>query len=62
MVEWLLRSAQEALAMGCLVVMFSALLSGYLVSRDDLPAFWSGLLWVSPIAHGFEAIVVNEFT
>lgn len=55
------KSAQEALAMGCLVVLFSALLSGYLVARDDLPTFWSGLLWLSPIAHGFEALVINEF-
>lgn len=55
------RNGQEALALGCLVVLFSTLLSGYLVSRDDLPAVWSGLLWVSPIAHAFEALVVNEF-
>lgn len=55
------RSGQEALAMGCLVVLFSALLSGYLVSRDDLPVFWGGLAWASPFAHGFEALAVNEF-
>lgn len=55
------RSGQEALAMGCLVVLFSALLSGYLVSRDDLPVFWEGLTWASPFAHGFEALAVNEF-
>ncbi|CAM9125191.1 unnamed protein product [Ectocarpus sp. 6 AP-2014] len=46
------RSPQEALAMGCLFVLFSALLSGFLVARDDLPGVWGGLLWASPIAHG----------
>lgn len=55
------RSPQEALAMGCLFVLFSALLSGFLVARDDLPGVWGGLLWVSPIAHGFEALLINEF-
>lgn len=55
------RSGQEALALGCLFVLFSGLLSGYLVSRDDLPAFWNALVWASPIAHGFEALVVTEF-
>lgn len=55
------RSGQEALAMGCLVVLFSALLSGYLVAMDDLPGIWGALAWVSPIAHGFEALVVTEF-
>lgn len=55
------KSGQEALAMGCLFVLFSALLSGYLVARDDLPSVWGGLVWVSPFAHAFEALVVNEF-
>ena len=55
------RSGQEALAMGCLFVLFSALLSGYLVSRDDLPALWEALAWASPFAHGFEALAINEF-
>lgn len=55
------RTGQEALAMGCLVVLFSALLSGFLVARDDLPAFWGALAWVSPIAHAFEALLINEF-
>lgn len=55
------RSGQEALAMGCLFVLFSALLSGYLVARDDLPSAWGALVWVSPFAHAFEALVVNEF-
>ncbi|CAN0048638.1 unnamed protein product, partial [Ectocarpus fasciculatus] len=56
------RSPQEALAMGCLFVLFSALLSGFLVARDDLPGVWGGLLWASPIAHGFEALLINEFS
>lgn len=55
------KSPQEALAMGCLFVLFSALLSGYLVARDDLPSAWDGLLWASPVAHGFEALLINEF-
>lgn len=55
------KSAQEALAMGCLVLLFSSLLSGYLVARDDLPALWSALVWISPVAHGFEALMINEF-
>lgn len=55
------RSSQEALAMGCLVVLFSALLSGFLVSNDDLPAGWEVLAWISPLGRGFEAIVSNEF-
>lgn len=55
------KSPQEALAMGCLFVLFSALLSGYLVARDDLPFLWGGLVWASPFAHGFEALAINEF-
>lgn len=55
------KTGQEALALGCLVVIFSALLSGYLVARDQLPAFWEALVWVSPIGHAFEALTVNEF-
>lgn len=55
------RSSQEALAMGCLVVLFSALLSGFLVSNDDLPRGWRVLAWVSPFGRGFEALVANEF-
>lgn len=55
------RSSQEALATGCLVVLFSALLSGFLVAKDELPAGWGALAWVSPIGRGFEALVANEF-
>lgn len=55
------RSSQEALALGCLVVLFSALLSGFLVSNADLPSGWRALAWVSPIGRGFEALVANEF-
>lgn len=55
------RSSQEALAMGCLAVLFSALLSGFLVAKDDLQAGWEVLAWLSPIGRGFEALVVNEF-
>lgn len=55
------RSSQEALAMGCLVVLFSALLSGFLVANDSLPRVWGALAWLSPIGRGFEALVANEF-
>ncbi|CAN0243469.1 unnamed protein product, partial [Ectocarpus sp. 8 AP-2014] len=55
------KSSQEALATGCLVVLFSALLSGFLVSKDDLPAAWGALAWLSPIGRGFESLVANEF-
>lgn len=55
------KSSQEALAMGCLVVLFSALLSGFLVAKDELPAGWGALAWVSPVGRGFEALVANEF-
>lgn len=55
------KSSQEALASGCLVVLFSALLSGFLVAKDDLPAGWGALAWLSPVGRGFEALVVNEF-
>ena len=55
------KSSQEALAMGCLVVLFSALLSGFLVAKDDLPAGWGILALASPIGRGFEALVANEF-
>lgn len=55
------RSSQEALAMGCLVVLFSALLSGFLVSKDDLPGGWKVLAAISPIGRAFEALVANEF-
>ncbi|CAN0473108.1 unnamed protein product, partial [Laminaria digitata] len=55
------KSSQEALALGCLVVLFSALLSGFLVSKDDLSEGWGLLAWVSPVGRGFEALVANEF-
>lgn len=55
------KSSQEALATGCLLVLFSALLSGFLVSKDDLPLAWGGLACLSPIGRGFEALVANEF-
>lgn len=55
------RSSQEALATGCLVVLFSALLSGFLVANDNLPPVWGLLAWLSPIGRGFEALVANEF-
>lgn len=55
------RSGQEALAMGCLLVLFAGLLSGYLVASGDLPGLWAVLGKVSPIRYGLEALVVNEF-
>lgn len=55
------KSSQEALATGCLVVLFSALLSGFLVAKDELPAGWGVLAWLSPVGRGFEALVANEF-
>lgn len=55
------RSSQEALAMGCLVVPFSALLSGFLISKDDLPGAWEALAVLSPHGRAFEALVGNEF-
>ncbi|GAV89222.1 LOW QUALITY PROTEIN: ABC_tran domain-containing protein/ABC2_membrane domain-containing protein/PDR_assoc domain-containing protein [Cephalotus follicularis] len=42
-----------------LVVLF--VLSGFVLSRDDIRKWWLWAYWVSPMMYGQSAIVVNEF-
>ncbi|KAH6554589.1 hypothetical protein KP509_1Z322800 [Ceratopteris richardii] len=43
-----------------LVVVFSC--GGFVLSRDNIPSWWSWGYWVSPLMYGQNAIAVNEFT
>ncbi|CAM9283306.1 unnamed protein product, partial [Discosporangium mesarthrocarpum] len=53
---------QKANALGCLVVLFSTLLSGFLVARGDLPGLWKALARISPMGNAFDALIYNEFS
>lgn len=40
---------------------FFVLLSGFVVSPDDIPSYWKWLYWANPVGWAMKSIVQNEF-
>ncbi|KAH3714043.1 abc transporter family protein [Pelomyxa schiedti] len=54
-------SVNMAIAIYMLVLVYSLLLGGFIVSANDLPKATQWLLRTSYFFYGFEALVINEF-
>jgi ABC-type multidrug transport system ATPase subunit/ABC-type multidrug transport system permease subunit len=56
------RSLVVASTLGSMSALIFFTLSGFVVARDDIPGWWIGGFWCSPLAYAQMALSVNEFT
>jgi ATP-binding cassette, subfamily G (WHITE), member 2 len=54
-------SVNSAIAIYVVVLLYSLLLGGFIISKDDMPSSLGWLMYTSYFYYGFVALVVNEF-